>query len=93
MVFFERFFSFFLGTLILSVFSFSSESRVEAQGVPAVEPSPQVAPRGSASPVPGQRRLREKEAEGSKAPNRFQTDTVLKSKYTLDGQPLEVDPD
>jgi hypothetical protein len=36
---------------------------------------------------------REKEIEGSEARNRFQADTVLKSKYHLDGEPLEVDPD
>jgi hypothetical protein len=36
---------------------------------------------------------REKEAEGTEAPNRFEADTVLKSQYRLDGQPLEVDPD
>ena len=36
---------------------------------------------------------REKEAEGTQAPNRFQADTVIKSQYKLDGQLLEVDPD
>src|SRR4051812_14766188 len=35
---------------------------------------------------------REKEAEGTKAPNRFDPDIINKSKYELDGQPLEVDP-
>ncbi|MGK5082392.1 hypothetical protein WDW37_03725 [Bdellovibrionota bacterium FG-1] len=36
---------------------------------------------------------REKEAEGTEARDRFQADTVLKSKYELDGRTLEVDPD
>ncbi len=36
---------------------------------------------------------REKEAEGNKAPNRFEADTVLKSRYKLNGKQLEVDPD
>lgn len=39
------------------------------------------------------KRFREKEAEGTQAPNRFEADTVIKSQYQLDGQPLEVDPD
>ena len=44
-------------------------------------------------PRRGRRTTREKEAEGSQAPNRFEADTVIKSQYRLDGQPLEVDPD
>jgi hypothetical protein len=34
-----------------------------------------------------------KDAEGTAAPNRFEAETVIKSQYTLDGKPLEVDPD
>ena len=62
----------------------------EAQ-VPSPAPTSTTSPAPESSP--GRRRLRDKEAEGSKAPNRFEADTVLKSQYTLDGQPLEVDPD
>ena len=36
---------------------------------------------------------RAKEAEGSKAPNRFEADVVSKSYYRVRGEPLEVDPD
>jgi hypothetical protein len=36
---------------------------------------------------------REKDTEGTEAPDRFQADTVIKSEYELDGQKLEVDPD
>lgn len=36
---------------------------------------------------------REKEAEGTQAPNRFDADLILKSKYEINGQALEVDPD
>lgn len=36
---------------------------------------------------------REKEFEGTQAPNRFEGDPVVKSKYQLGGQALEVDPD
>lgn len=39
------------------------------------------------------RHPREKDTEGTEARNRFQADPVLKSKYELNGQPLEVDPD
>jgi hypothetical protein len=38
-------------------------------------------------------RVREKETEGTEAPDRFEADTVIKSQYKLDGKPLEVDPD
>lgn len=36
---------------------------------------------------------REKEAEGTQAPNRFESDNIIKSKYELNGQALEVDTD
>lgn len=36
---------------------------------------------------------REKEAEGSEALNRFEADTVIRSQYKLNGEPLQVDPD
>jgi hypothetical protein len=41
----------------------------------------------------GTQRAREKETEGTEAADRFQADTVLKSKYRVNGQQLEVDPD
>jgi hypothetical protein len=40
-----------------------------------------------------ERVVREKEAEGTKAPNRFDTDNIIKSKYEFHGQSLEVDTD
>ncbi len=39
------------------------------------------------------RRPVEKDAEGSKAPNRFEADPVIHSDYQHEGQKLEVDPD
>ena len=36
---------------------------------------------------------REKEAEGTQAPNRFDADIIFKSKYELNGKLLEVDTD
>ena len=34
-----------------------------------------------------------KDTEGSEAPHRFEAETVIRSQYTLDGKPLEVDTD
>ncbi len=36
---------------------------------------------------------REKDTEGTQAPNHFDKDILFKSKYELDGKPLEVDTD
>ncbi len=85
--------SLFTGLLISSA---SAED--PPQGAVALPPSsvePAAPPRASkktSRPSKG-RRPREKEAEGSEARDRFQADTVLKSKYQLNGEPLEVDPD
>jgi hypothetical protein len=73
----------------------------DAPPAPEAKPSPDPvsspAPQALSSPLPAPpakgRRIREKEAEGTQAPNRFEADTVIKSKYELNGQPLEVDPD
>lgn len=35
----------------------------------------------------------EKDAEGTEAADRFEANTVIKSKYRLNGEVLEVDPD
>ncbi len=39
------------------------------------------------------KRVREKEADGSQAPNRFSGDPVIRSRYKVNSQALEVDPD
>ncbi|HLE00430.1 MAG TPA: hypothetical protein VJB59_09225 [Bdellovibrionota bacterium] len=39
------------------------------------------------------KRTRDREAEGTEAPDRFEADTVIKSQYQLNGEYLEVDPD
>lgn len=36
---------------------------------------------------------RERDAEGTQAPHRFENDILMKSRYELNGQPLEVDTD
>lgn len=65
-----------------------------AAGEPAGDAAPAPADAPESAPVTSKgKRIREKEAEGSQAPNRFDGDPVIKSKYELNGQPLEVDPD
>ncbi len=65
---------------------------------PSVPSSVLVAPSSTDRPV-GQHKkskgkiAREKDAEGTKAPNRFNAETIIKSKYELNGQSLEVDTD
>ncbi|MFZ9595999.1 MAG: hypothetical protein ACO3A2_07975 [Bdellovibrionia bacterium] len=52
------------------------------------------APPGDAGHLKSQRSTaREKEAEGTHAPNRFDSDTFIKSRYEYNGQSLEVDTD
>lgn len=64
-----------------------------ASGTESSEPEPTTQPAVLIKKPAKGKRIREKEAEGSEAPGRFEADTVIKSKYHLDGQPLEVDPD
>ncbi len=67
---------------------------------PAKAPAPAQNPASEQASSPaetkrprGARKDPGKDAEGTAAPNRFEADTVIKSTYTLDGKPLEVDPD
>jgi hypothetical protein len=78
----------------------AEESDVPTSAPPAVRGSD--SPEGgSAAPAPRARKSRsskgkgprEKEADGTEARNRFKADPVLKSRYQLNGEPLEVDPD
>jgi len=64
-----------------------------AEGEP-VEIKP-VESKSSKSPLIKKRgkRREQKETEGTEAPERFEADPILKSPYSIDGQPLEVDPD
>jgi hypothetical protein len=67
----------------------------EPQAAPAAAAPPPapaaVAPKKSRNPKG--KHSRDTEAEGTEAQNRFQADTVIKSKYQLNGEQLEVDPD
>ncbi len=62
------------------VVSDESESEVEKK------PSPAHLKKGKRAP-------REREADGTQAPNRFDQDLIIKSRYELNGQSLEVDTD
>ena len=75
--------------------------RAQAQATPA--------PQGSSAPAESDdgtrdsgdgegagarpRRKGGKQAEGTQAPNKFEADPVLKSRYNVEGRSLEVDPD
>lgn len=75
-----------LGLLAVTVLTIlASEAIAEDKPVPRASPVSKKRAKG--------KRTREKETEGSQAPNRFEAGTVLKSRYELDGRPLEVDPD
>jgi hypothetical protein len=41
----------------------------------------------------GGKGTREKDTDGTEAPHQFEANTVIKSQYKFNGQPLEVDPD
>jgi hypothetical protein len=92
--------------LVSALLIFSSYVRAEDAAAPASSPeapatSESAPPPQSSAPVPATKakaapkgkRYREKEAEGTEAPDRFEANTVIKSKYTLEGRTLEVDPD
>jgi hypothetical protein len=86
-----------LGTVLASLAGVSSsgaQAQTTEASAPVAEPSPGVNPEVQVKTSSGgAKRTREKEAEGTEARDRFKADTVIKSKYKLDGQPLEVDPD
>jgi hypothetical protein len=84
----------------------AQESAAPATAAPATSTTTEAAPASASDSASGnaeetdspkkpggRRRTREKEAEGTEARDRFKADTVIKSKYKLDGEPLEVDPD
>jgi len=78
-----------------------AEEAAKSPDSPAVtqpsEPEKEVSQKSTAREVgkkaKGGNRTREKDADGTEAPDRFKGDTVIKSQYKLNGQPLEVDTD
>lgn len=65
----------------------SRSLRSPAQSAPAKKP------KKSKSAKNSKNKDREKETDGTQAPNRFEADRVIRSQYELNGQQLEVDPD
>lgn len=72
------------------VFQLLSLSAVAA---PTAEESPLPRPKKKTEKRRVRRTPHEKETEGTEALDRFEAETVLKSKYQVEGQSLEVDPD
>ena len=64
----------------------------EGLATPVPVPAPTLTTKSPLIQKRGKRR-EQKETEGTEAPERFEADTILKSPYSVDGQPLEVDPD
>lgn len=54
--------------------------------------APKSVPTVKRSPKPASRQIR-RDTEGTEAHDRFEAEISIPSKYTLDGKPLEVDPD
>jgi hypothetical protein len=67
----------------------------ELEAPAATAALPTASPQAPARRKPSKKgpRLRERETEGTEAADRFEADTVIKSKYQLNGEQLEVDPD
>lgn len=72
-----------------------SEGAGATEASPTPLPSVTVKESKTKSPLIQKRgkRREQKETEGTEAPERFEADPILKSPYSIDGQPLEVDPD
>lgn len=89
--------------LLTTLVSFSSLLTFALDESPSVVSEPtstnleSAAPQAKQAPKlvspPKGRIVREKEAEGTQAPNRFGSDIIIKSKYEFNGQSLEVDTD
>lgn len=81
----------------LRVMVFAQEAVEEESAVPAPETLEiDITEGGDEQEPPTQKKkvriVREKETDGTQAANRFKGDPVIRSRYQLNGQPLEVDP-
>jgi hypothetical protein len=82
-------------SLLLNIFAGLLMLAAPALAEPEPSPVPVEAapPQAKQKPRKGKRAREVKEAEGTEAPGRFEADTVIKSRYELNGKSLEVDPD
>jgi hypothetical protein len=92
-----RFFLVPLAVVLWVTWSAPRGSRADETVAPASASTTSAAPAAPVKPAkarnPKGKRSREKEIEGTEARDRFQADTVIKSKYQFNGEQLEVDPD
>jgi hypothetical protein len=91
-----RVFPVILFLLVTTVFAESSQNAVSGGSTEAPLPASVVTqPEAKVKKIHSSKGkvTREKEAEGTQAPKRFDTDIVIKSQYQLNGQALEVDTD
>ena len=92
--------------LVTSAWAETPPDPIPATAKPPTEPAPPIPTSTTKSPliqIPSGRvpvktakrgpRREQKETEGTEAPERFEADTIIKSPYSVDGKPLEVDPD
>lgn len=73
--------------------SFAQESLPSGEANPPASSSASENPKKKRRGANERKRVREKEIEGTEAAGRFETETILRSRYQLEGRPLEVDPD
>jgi len=73
--------------------SFAVAASPELLVTPLSSQTPTQTPTPKVSKTPRKKFREQKETDGTEAPGRFEGNTILKSEYHLDGQPLEVDPD
>ncbi|MGK5089737.1 hypothetical protein WDW86_19470 [Bdellovibrionota bacterium FG-2] len=87
---------FLLGLIFLASSVSSAEEPIqgEPQGVSAESaPAPESPTEKPTKNKKKGTKTGDKETEGTQARNRFEADTVIRSKYQLNGEQLEVDPD
>ena len=83
-----------LGIGILLASAALAETPPTAVAPTAVAPTAATpSPRPTTTPRAKRENRTQKDAEGSTAPDRFEAETVIRSRYTLDGKTLEVDTD
>lgn len=80
----------YLLLLVMTSISIAAWSQAAPSAAPSTSPA---AAEGGEGDVPVRGRKGSKQADGSQAPNKFEADPVVKSQYTVEGRPLEVDPD
>jgi hypothetical protein len=80
-------------SLVMITCSFATFAVADPLPYPLSYPSPSPTPTANIGKSPRKKFREQKETEGSEAPGRFEANTIIKSEYQLNGQPLEVDPD